>query len=268
MVTLQQVRRKLKRDGIGGLARAAFSHLGQRGRTVDENALIAEHLLDGRQGTMIDVGACHGSALLPFAERGWQVVAFEPDPTNRQVLLENIEGRANVVVRTEAISEIDGQTLEFYASPESPGVSSLTPFLKSHKPIAQVQTVRLDTFLAASDVGNVDYLKIDAEGHDLFVLRTYPFEKKPPKVVLCEFEDRKTKPLGYAMTDMADLLVDAGYAVFVSEWHPIERYGSAHRWRRFARYPMSLADNSSWGNLIGIRNDSHLQSIAERVFTG
>lgn len=261
MVTLQQVRRKLERDGIGGLLRAALARTRQRGTTVDENALIAEHLLGGRPGVMIDVGACFGAALRPFAENGWKVVAFEPDPVNRKTLLDNVAAMPAVVVHSDAISETDGQTLSFYASPESPGVSSLTPFLPSHKPVAQVQTTRLDTFMAANGITDVDYLKIDAEGHDLFVLKSFPFDRVSPRAVLCEFEDRKTKPLGYQMTDMADLLVAAGYEVIISEWHPIERYGTSHSWNRFVRYPDKLTHPDAWGNLVATRKGSDITRL-------
>jgi FkbM family methyltransferase len=264
-VTFQRIRGKLSRDGIQGLARAVLARLLAR-RVTDENAVVACLLLATNSGTMIDVGACHGSALLPFARKRWRVLAFEPDPLNRHVLLESVATLPNVTVRSEAIAETDGETLQFYASPESPGVSSLTPFLDSHKPIARVSTTRLDTCLTDAGISAVDYLKIDAEGHDLFVLRTYPFHTLPPRAVLCEFEDRKTLPLGYDMKDMANFLVDAGYEVVVSEWYPIERYGKSHKWRRFARFPTELVDPNSWGNLVAFRKGDEILKKALQKF--
>ena len=54
--------------------------------------------------------------------------------------------------------------------------------------------------------------------------------------------DSKTVPLGYKFDDLARFLADKGYAVFVSEWHPIVRYGIRHDWNRLTRYPCKLAD--------------------------
>src|SRR5690606_7034311 len=46
-----------------------------------------------------------------------------------------------------------------------------------------------------------------------------------------------------------------GYSVYVSEWHPIVRYGIAHDWRRLVRYSPQLDVSTTWGNVIGFRED-------------
>jgi hypothetical protein len=53
---------------------------------------------------------------------------------------------------------------------------------------------------------------------------------------------------------MATFLVDRGYSVYVSEWHPIERYGARHSFRRLQQYPCSIPSNS-WGNLLAFRTN-------------
>jgi hypothetical protein len=73
-----------------------------------------------------------------------------------------------------------------------------------------------------------------------------------PSVVLCEFEDRKTLPLGHTYHDIANYLRGWGYEVIVSEWYPIAEYGQTHRWRRAVRYPVDL-DPYAWGNLLAVR---------------
>jgi FkbM family methyltransferase len=272
MTLLERIRRKIAKAGIAGLLSAAWRRLTipssphvdeNTSPHVDENKMILS--LFDKAGTMIDVGACFGDTLMPFSTRGWRVLAFEPDPENRAELMSRIKGRKNISVSDLAIAEKDGETLSFYSSPESAGVSSLTPFTANHRPTAQVQTTRLDTFLAAAGQPKVDYLKIDAEGHDLFVLKTYPFQSAPPDAVLCEFENKKTRPLGYEMSDMADLLVTLGYTVFVSEWYPIERYGIRHTWRRFSPYPAALVDDNGWGNLVAVRGARMIHG-AEELF--
>jgi hypothetical protein len=93
---------------------------------------------------------------------------------------------------------------------------------------------------------SVDFLKIDTEGHDLFVLQGFPWERNRPQVIECEFEDLKSKPLGYTTKDMADFLVGKGYTVYVSEWHPILKYGQRHDWHRLQKYPCDLACYEAW----------------------
>src|SRR3546814_10935540 len=90
------------------------------------------------------------------------------------------------------------------------------------------------TTLFRSDIDGVDFLKVDTEGHDLFVLQGFPWERFRPAVIECEFEDAKTVPLGYTFHDMARFLLAKGYRVLVSEWHPIIRSGVRPDWRRSA----------------------------------
>ena len=71
-------------------------------------------------------------------------------------------------------------------------------------------------------------MKIDVEGFERNVLDGYDWAVRPDLIVL-EFEDSKTVPLGYSWKDLADGLIDRGYQVLVSEWFPIERYGGSHR---------------------------------------
>jgi FkbM family methyltransferase len=199
---------------------------------------------------MVDVGAHHGGALEAFAQSGWSVHAFEPDPSNRAELMSGPGRMPSVHVDSRAITEIDGDQLELFTSDVSSGISTLTAFHPSHHATATVETVRLDTYLARID--RVDFLKVDTEGHDLFVLKTFPWSRLKPQALVCEFEDRKTVPLGYGYRDLAQFLVDQGYVVLVSEWYPIVEYGLSHRWRAMHRYPHQLASADAWGNLIAV----------------
>ncbi len=207
---------------------------------------IVERLLAGTSGVMVDVGAHHGFALQPFACRGWEVHAFEPDPVNRGILLEN---HPDVHVDPRAVAEVDGEVLKFFTSTVSSGISTLSPFHDSHRATVEVETVRLDTYLEGADVSAVEFLKTDAEGFDLFALRSFPWDRIAPLAVICEFEDKKTVRLGYRMTDVADFLVARGYTVLVSEWEPIVEYGLSHQWRKIHQYPVELGPDA-WGNLI------------------
>ncbi|MGE2689153.1 FkbM family methyltransferase [Mycolicibacterium pulveris] len=213
-----------------------------------DEVLMVFRVIGGKPGTMLDVGAHHGSALSPFLNRGWTVHAFEPDPANREILSSRCPG---AVIDSRAVSEVDGDEVALFTSDVSTGISTLSPFHATHTPTATVQTVRLDTYLRERAVDQVDFLKTDIEGFDLFALRTFPWATHHPKAVVCEFEDHKTLRLGHDVHESAQYLERQGYSVLVSEWEPIARYGTRHRWRRFARYPADVAADS-WGNLIAV----------------
>lgn len=192
-----------------------------------------------------------GATTLPFAEMGWEVHAFEPDSINREHLLAAAASYSNVKVIPAAVSNRPG-TMRLYRSPLSSGISSLSAFHESHEVGEDVEVVTLDDYLSDAVINHVDFLKVDAEGHDLFVLQGVAWRRTRPTAIVCEFEDRKTLPLQYDYRDLAQFLLERSYAVIVSEWHPIEQYGAAHRWRRLHRYPCDLQDENAWGNLIAL----------------
>jgi FkbM family methyltransferase len=224
----------------------------------DETEAVAALFSSKWHGSlMIDVGAHFGSALAPFLKMGWRIFAFEPDNNNRVKLLERLDSHKNkllVSVDTRCVSNKSQKGVPFFTSEQSTGISGLSAFHASHNEVGKVDVTTLTEFFQEKRITAVDFLKIDTEGHDLFVLQGFPWERGVPAVIECEFEDTKTVPLGYTFHDLARFLVDKGYTVYVSEWHPIICYGIQHDWRQLTRYPCELADPKGWGNLLAFRD--------------
>ena len=208
-----------------------------------------------QRGTMIDVGAHVGTALAPFASAGWQVVAFEPDSVNRRNLEESFRSFPNVSIDPRALADEPRKAATLFRSDVSTGISSLTPFHPSHVAADTTEVTTLEQVSEDRSIQSLDFLKIDTEGYDLPVLKGLPWRTLKPRVILCEFEDTKTLPLGYSFRDLADFLQERGYKLIVSEWYPVKRYGGRHQWRRFALYPCQLVDPRCWGNIIGTDSD-------------
>ncbi len=229
---------------------------------VNEGKLVYE-ILDGhrRQGVMIDVGAHWGSALRPFAESKWQIYAFEPDLHNRQKLQTQFGGFDNVSIDPRALSDKEQENIDFFTSRQSSGISGLSAFHVSHENTQKVNTTTLKKVINSFDITTVDFLKVDTEGFDLFVLKGMPWDNIVPEVILCEFEDAKTIPLGYGFHVLARFLVDKGYVVMVSEWYPVVEYGGNHRWKRFIEYPCELDDDKGWGNFIAVKGEVHTNRL-------
>jgi len=218
-------------------------------------------------GMMIDVGANFGNSCAIYLRKGWTVHAFEPDPANRQKLTELRGDNELLTVNDLAVSNESGQKLPFYASDESTGISSLSALTESHEEVCTVTTITLADYCTQNSIAAVDFLKVDVEGHDKFVLEGFPWDKIKPEAVLVAFEDKKTVPLGYTVHDLAEYMIKHGYSVYVSEWHPIIRYGNTHDWRRILAYDPDLKLSGTGGNMIGFKNDPEFADLQEAAVT-
>jgi FkbM family methyltransferase len=123
--------------------------------------------------TLIDVGGHVGSSSLPFAQKGWRIVVFEPEPENRSQLEENLQPYDNVTIVPKAVSNQTGEKVPFYVSKEHWGIHSLKPYHESHQPELKVDTVRLDETLRELNINEVTFLKIDIEGADFFSITKF-----------------------------------------------------------------------------------------------
>lgn len=223
---------------------------------MNEIKLIYNFIKD-KKGIMFDVGAMNGCSSLQFARTGWSVYAFEPNPEQRGIFERTVklEKLDNLRIESYAIGNKNKKNQPFFLSSESKGISSLVPFHPSHKQTYYVDLVRLDDYIRRNKIEHIDFLKIDTEGYDYFVLQSYPWELDKPEIILCEFEDNKTKDsLRYRWCDMVHFLKKKGYFIIVSEWFPIVQYGEEHQWRCFKKYPCQLEDENGWGNLLAFNN--------------
>jgi len=259
----------LRKAGPGRLIAGATRVLGRRRPVVDvAETAIAHRALRASglaTGTLIDVGAFGGGALAPFLQDGWEVHAFEPDDRNRSYLVERFGGRANLKVVPEALSEEPRESASYYVSPEHPGISSLAPFDSTHAEGRAVRVTTLAIYCERAGLREVDAIKVDAEGHDMFVLRGAPPGLMGARIVICEFEDSKTLPLGYRSRDLRRLLEREGFEVYVSEWYPIDEYGRRHVWRRFLGPGSGEPDPAGWGNFIAVRSRGLARSLAREL---
>lgn len=229
------------------------------GKSVEETYVVYKLLKNrkGRQHIMIDVGAHYGDALLPFAENNWTVFGFEPDPKNLKKLKAQIADFQNIAIDTRAVSNTSGDTVSFFTSDVSAGISSMAAFHESHKETTKVKTIRLADFCQENKIEKIDFLKIDTEGFDLFVLKGFDWENQNhPEYIVTEFEDGKTKPLGYSFHEQCDFLTSQGYKLVISEFHPIVAYGKRHKWKRFMLNPYSITDEKAWGNIIATKTEN------------
>lgn len=221
---------------------------------IDEVDIAEKLLMKGdAHRVMIDVGAHVGRSLEPFAKKGWEVYAFEPDPKNLAALRILAKNYPKVHVEAKALGDQEVAEMAFFSSDVSSGISSLVNFHTTHEEVAKVPVTTLKAYCRAQNIRQVSFLKSDTEGYDLPVLRGYDWSQSHPRVIVCEYDNHKAKSLGYDLVEQAVLLTNNGYNILISEWHPLEDYGKGHKWRRFVTDPVLANGEKSWGNIIAVK---------------
>ena len=167
----------------------------------------------------VDVGANVGAWASMFA--GYMTtppagILFEPNPTTaahlRSVLRrKNLEGCQIVEA---AVSDRDGLA-QFYAEEACGETSSLySSAVHTTASSVDVKVCRLDTELATRNVTQVDVLKIDAEGHDFFVMLGAISYIAAHRISVLQFEyNSPWKDAGATLTRAFDFLKSNGYKV-------------------------------------------------------
>lgn len=217
----------------------------------------------GGSRRMIDVGACVGAMSKPFLEDGWQAVLFEPDTRCHQQLAALVKmhaGRAQL----ELAAATPGQdsTVSFHLA-SLPGLSGLTksPYAPDIE-IITVPSLALAPYIAGKGLADVDFIKIDAEGHDLDILHGLDFSKIGPRLIMVEFGDQFA---GQDRDAIAATLRDMrghGYRaciVCLLALGKFERHEWATRLLTIAvdDVPSVSGDERLFGNILFFREDDH-----------
>ena len=206
-------------------------------------------------GLFIDVGAHIGNFSMRFAELGWDVVAFEPDPDNFSELESNLAEFDNATAVQLAVSDVTADGITFYRSTEFWGIHSLAAFDPTHTDELTVPVTRLDDYLRSAGIDRVEVLKVDTEGADKLVLDGFDFDVWRPALVLAEYMDGRSIPhFGYSHHDVVQMMKKKGYEAFLADWAPVvqhsRREGGGGPFTFLSCVPYPAPHEPAWGNLI------------------
>jgi len=219
----------------------------------DVTAFLKENVAAGQ--TAIDLGANIGYFTLLFAQlvgKDGQVVAFEPDPQNCQLLEKNVRanGYTNVTVRREAVADYSGRA-PLFLSDVNPGDHSLTD-VDSKRDTADVDVVTLDSALAQLR-GRVHWIKMDIQGAELAALRGMRslLESCPALTIVTEFCPRALARFGEDPADLLSLLTQSGF-----EMRELDRTGNTREARAEVVAQRVGVEVGTYVNLVFVKRSS------------
>lgn len=168
-----------------------------------------------REGdTVVDIGAYVGMFTVKAAQQvgpNGLVVAIEPSSSNLQYLRRNTADIGNVKVIPKAAGSSGGEG-RLTTSEASPCHTLVD------KPGATTETIMIDTLddiLAKVGVKKVDFIKIDAEGYELEILKGASSTLKQSKLRLAVASYHDLPTGEHELSHVCRLLVSTGFSIKV-----------------------------------------------------
>lgn len=173
---------------------------------------------------VVDIGAHIGYYTLLFArlvgDRG-KVYAFEPEPSNFNLLKQNIEinGYKNVALIQKAVSNENGIT-RLYLSEINTGAATIIG-TENDSQYIEIETTTLDDFLMNSEE-EIDFIKIDIEGAESRAIEgmTSLLSRCEDLNIITEFNPILIEKSGIEPKEYLNLLSSYGFTFYdIDELH-------------------------------------------------
>ena len=203
---------------------------------------------------IIDIGAYDGSAVsIPYAEdRNNLVYAIEPIPALAGKI--RSYGLPNLHVFCAAIGEEEG-VATFYLNQDQQTSSLLpnhaegvwVPYTDSLKTVntLEVSVLRLDNFMKANHIVEVDLLKVDAQGYDLQVIKSAGELIRKVKRIQLEVQITPLYKGSATKDEIIEYLKSAGFRL-VNSWTQTEGLEENLEFFRFDRYLHGSNLDQAW----------------------
>lgn len=177
--------------------------------------------------TCIDIGAHVGLTTLRYAKHFKEVHSFEP--IHWDLLTHNTSGFDNVTIYPFAVTSYSGQT-EFYPNPQNTGAGLIpdeynTELVNSRygefRRLSDIKPVQVDcTFIDNFSFRNVDFIKIDVEGHNIPLLEGAMETIKEHKPLI-QIEESANQEVN---NQTHKTLLGLGYQCFHRRGKPVDRF--------------------------------------------
>jgi FkbM family methyltransferase len=161
-----------------------------------------------RNNTFIDVGGHIGTTSLPYGRLFKNVIAYEPNIESYSLFLNNLDlnnstnikvynkGVYNKTTSCKVVAHEGGNSGCFYIQESNNGI-----------PVVRIDDEQIQN--------KVDFIKIDTEGSELYVLEgAIQLIKRDKPLINLETNGLSSKYFGYSETKIFDLLTYLGYERF------------------------------------------------------
>lgn len=194
---------------------------------VEPELAFLKHVVS-RDGIAVDIGANFGLYTRELARIARVVHAFEPSKSMADVLRRT--SPANVVVHETALSDRIGEAalripqsvdgpVHSLASLEPNAAGLAEPFVSIDVPIARLDSVLRD---------NVNFVKIDVEGHELKVLEgAHGLVEQSKPIFLVEAEERHRDGAVSSIFQFFSSRAYRGFFVLDNDVHGVEDFAAA-----------------------------------------
>lgn len=188
-----------------------------------ETDLVKNEISSG--DVVIDIGGHIGYFTLIFAKlvgSEGRVFAFEPEPTNFEILCKNVEvnGYQNVVLEQKAASDKNG-TCELFVGQRSSGANRIYQPKKTKTQrfrSVMADTIRLDDYFSNSDLKNkIKFIKMDIEGAELLALKGMRdiLQNNKALTIFTEFIKDALEDAGTDPKEMLNFLKKEGFEIYL-----------------------------------------------------
>tara|TARA_B100001094_G_scaffold17594_1_gene15141 strand:+ start:15639 stop:16661 length:1023 start_codon:yes stop_codon:yes gene_type:complete len=177
----------------------------------------------------LDIGANIGLSVMPYAVKGWKVIAFEPLESNVEVLranlwINNIK-ESDVTVVQAAVGN-QGGIIPFYVpkgrednSATNAEVADLNVKTGNVKKV-MVPSITIDAYMLGANPElkqNIQLIKIDVQGHELNVLqgmKQFLQATERSVKVIVEVDHKLQRKAGHEPNEIIDFMYSIGYLAF------------------------------------------------------
>ena len=168
---------------------------------------------------VVDVGANIGLHTLNMARivgNAGQVLAFEPDPSNFEILKKNakLNNYKNIILEQKAVGDKHGRTTLYQS--DHPGKHRIFPQTEQAKSQVQVELTNLDNYFDSDMIDKINFIKIDVEGMEFGVLKGMKNILKNNKniKILFEFVPKDTIEAGFIPIELLNYLKSNGFKLY------------------------------------------------------
>ncbi len=191
------------------------------------DSLILNIFKKKKDGIYLDIGCGHpikNNNTYLLNKRGWRGINIDLDEDN--INLFNIYRKKDLNIAT-AISNKEGEVDLFFYHKKS-ALNTINK-LNAEYQKAKVNSVKKIKTKSLNDVldnsiyksKKIDFMSVDVEGSEFFVLENFNFKKYSPKVIVVEFLDLSMKELEIKNLSIENIMKSQVYKLLISKGYTL-----------------------------------------------